>query len=195
MHVVGGYRTMSSVQICNGLGAYDSGLVKYRTLRSYFGCVAVLATREAASRLRGEQPRGKGHAVRPEEVSRLVGVSEKAAAADLRRLVTVGLLFAQFLQFLLDLHFGGLLERQKPAPLVQVIDDATNLERLQPLRDRTGAEGIGIHGKDRFPLSLVRREQSRFHQRRREDLLSPRPATNLPAHHPRHAALLEQRLV
>lgn len=92
MHVVGGYRTMSPVQICNGLGAYDSGLVKYRTFRSYFGCVAVLATREAASRLRGEQPRGKAHAVRPEELSRLVGISERTAAEDLRRLVKVGLL-------------------------------------------------------------------------------------------------------
>jgi hypothetical protein len=83
---------MSPVQICNGLGAYDSGLMKYRTLRSYFGCFAVLASREAARRARGIRLDERGVAVRPEELARLVGISAKAAACDLRRLAKVGLL-------------------------------------------------------------------------------------------------------
>lgn len=92
MHIVGGYRTMSPVQICNGLGAYEAGLVKYRTLRSYFACVAVIASREAARRARGERLRREAQAVRPEEVARLAGVSERIAAYDLKRLHKVGLI-------------------------------------------------------------------------------------------------------
>jgi hypothetical protein len=92
MHIVGGYRTMSPVQICNGLGAYEAGLVRYRTLRSYFACVAVIASREGARRARGERLRREAHAVRAEEVAKLTGVSERIAAYDLNRLHKVGLI-------------------------------------------------------------------------------------------------------
>lgn len=92
MHIVGGYRTMSPVQICNGLGAYEAGLVRYRTLRSYFACVAVIASREGARRARGERLRREAQAVRPEEVAKLAGISQRIAAYDLKRLHKVGLI-------------------------------------------------------------------------------------------------------
>ena len=91
MHIVGGYKTMSPVQICNGLGAYDAGLVRYRTLRTYFACVAVLASREAARRARREPVRSGQQVVRAEELARLTGSSLVIAARDLRRLARVGL--------------------------------------------------------------------------------------------------------
>jgi hypothetical protein len=92
MHVVGGYRTMSPIQVCNGLGAYDAGIVKYRTLRSYFACVAVMASREAATRARGEKVRQVPQVVRPVEVAMLTGTSERIAAQDLKRLSKAGLI-------------------------------------------------------------------------------------------------------
>ncbi len=91
MHIVGGYKTMSPVQICNGLGAYDAGLVRYRTLRTYFACVAVLASREASRRARRELVRSKHQVVRAEELAKLTGSSLAIAARDLRRLARVGL--------------------------------------------------------------------------------------------------------
>src|SRR6266850_1988377 len=95
MHVVGGYRTLSPVQICNGLGAYDAGLMKYRTLRTYFACVTVLAAREAARRARGESVRREPHAVRGDELAKLTGSSEGIATRDLKRLARVGLLLRE----------------------------------------------------------------------------------------------------
>lgn len=94
MHIVGGYRTMSPVQICNVLGAHDAGLVSYRTLRTFFACVAVIASREAARRARGEKlhPKERQQVARPDEVSKLTRTSAKAAATDIRKLVRVGLL-------------------------------------------------------------------------------------------------------
>ena len=92
MHVIGGYRTMSPVQICNGLGAYDAGQVKYRTLRTYFACVTVLAAREAARRARGESVRRVAQIVRAAELARLAGSSERIATCDLKRLARVGLI-------------------------------------------------------------------------------------------------------
>jgi len=92
MQVVGGYRTMSPVQICNGLGAYDAGLVRYRTFRAYFACVAVHTSREAARRARGEKLRGGPQVVRVADVAKLTGSSEGIAASDLRRLARVRLI-------------------------------------------------------------------------------------------------------
>lgn len=92
MHVVGGYKTMSPVQICNGLGAYDAGLVRYGTLRSYFACVAVMASREAARRARKESVNLEHQVVRAEELAKLTGSSEGVAARDLKQLARVGLI-------------------------------------------------------------------------------------------------------
>lgn len=92
MRVIGGYRTMSPVQICNGLGAYNEGLIRYRTLRSYFACVAVVASREAARRARGESLQQAGQVVRPAELSKLTGSSERVARRDLTRLSKVRLI-------------------------------------------------------------------------------------------------------
>jgi len=118
MHIVGGYKTMSPVQICNGLGAYDSGLVEYRTLRSYFACVAVIASRETARRARGERLRDEAHAVRPEEIAKLTDSSERIAASDLRRLAKVGLIEreGELVRISTHLHSSAceLLERVSP---------------------------------------------------------------------------------
>lgn len=92
MHVVGGYKTMSPVQICNGLGAYESGLVKYRTVRCYFACVAVVASSEAGRRARGERLRRGPQLVPIEEVAKLTGASESVAARDVKRLARLGLI-------------------------------------------------------------------------------------------------------
>jgi hypothetical protein len=94
MQIVGGYKTVSPVQICNVLGAHDLGLVSYRALRSYFACVAVIAAREAARRARGEtlHEHARQQLARPDEVSKLTGTSARAAATDIRKLVRIGLL-------------------------------------------------------------------------------------------------------
>ena len=91
MHIRGGYRAMTPIHVCNALAAYDDGLVRYRTLRTYFACVAVLAAREAASRVRGERPRSAGEAVHAAELAKLTGTTAAVAATDLRRLAKVGL--------------------------------------------------------------------------------------------------------
>ena len=91
MHIRGGYRAMTPIHVCNALAAYDDGLVRYRTLRTYFACVAVLAAREAASRVRGEAPRSACGTVHASELAKLAGTTEAIAAADLRRLAKVGL--------------------------------------------------------------------------------------------------------
>ncbi len=91
MHIRGGYRAMTPIHVCNALAAYDEGLVRYRTLRTYFACVAVLAVREAAARVRGERPKGAGEAVHAAELARLTGTAEAVAVADLKRLAKVGL--------------------------------------------------------------------------------------------------------
>lgn len=75
MHIRGGYRAMTPIQVCNALAAYDDGLVRYRTLRAYFACVTVLAAREAASRVRGERPRIAGEAVHTAELAKLTGTT------------------------------------------------------------------------------------------------------------------------
>ena len=94
MNTAGGYRTMSPIQICNALGAHDAQLVSFRALRTFFACVAVMASREAARRARGEKLRGseRQEVARPDEVAELTGTSARAAAADIRRLVRMGLL-------------------------------------------------------------------------------------------------------
>ena len=77
MHIRGGYRAMTPIHVCNALAAYDDGLVRYRTLRTYFACVALLAVREAAARVRGERPKGAGEAVHAAELARLTGTVEQ----------------------------------------------------------------------------------------------------------------------
>ena len=91
MHIQGGYRTMTPIQICNGLAAYDDGRMRYRTLRSYLACVAVLASREAAQRARRQPVRDARQVVRPAEVAKLTGSTEAAARTDLKRLARIGL--------------------------------------------------------------------------------------------------------
>ncbi|MCK6570128.1 hypothetical protein L6V77_03350 [Myxococcota bacterium] len=91
MHIRGGYRAMTPIHVCNALAAYDEGLVRYRTLRTYFACVAVLAVREAAARGRGERPKRAGEAVHAAELARLTGTAEAIAVADLKRLAKAGL--------------------------------------------------------------------------------------------------------
>ena len=92
MHIRGGYRAMTPIHVCNALAAYDEGLVRYRTLRTYFACVAVLAAREAATRVRGAKPRSTGEAVHAAELAKLTGTAEAVAVTDLKRLAKVGLL-------------------------------------------------------------------------------------------------------
>lgn len=121
MHTVGGYRTMSPVQICNVLGAYDEGLVSFRALRTFFACVAVIASREAARRARGEKPHStkRGEAARPEEVSKLTGTSTGAAATEMRKLVRVGILERRgevlYIAERLLPHASDLVERASPS--------------------------------------------------------------------------------
>jgi len=92
--LVGGYKTLSPVELSNVLGAYDEGRISFRALRTFFAAVAVIAAKEAAARSSGEmRRREKGFQVaRPEEVSKLTRTAASVASEDLRRLERFGLL-------------------------------------------------------------------------------------------------------
>lgn len=94
MQLHGGYKTITVVQLCNGLAAYDAGRIGFRALRIYFATFAAVAVREAAKRTTS-MTRGRprdGVRFRTEELAKLAGLEEGEVRGLLRRLVRSGLL-------------------------------------------------------------------------------------------------------
>ena len=90
----GGYKSVSVVQFCNGLTAYDAGVISFRALRVYFAAFAVVAAREAARRSAGPRRRRRSAGVRYclEEFERLTSIATGEVRGLLRRLERAGLL-------------------------------------------------------------------------------------------------------
>ncbi len=94
--VHGGYKALSPIQICNALGALESGQISLRAFRAYFACAALVATRDAARRvaLRTRSSPGAEHPrYLIEEVARLIEcASLRVVRSELRRLEVASLL-------------------------------------------------------------------------------------------------------
>ena len=92
--VAGGYKTVSVIQLCNGLSALISRLISFQAFRVYIACFELVAVREAAERIRKKE-RGVGKKevrYRVEEIQRLVGGKECQLRAILKRLEKLNLL-------------------------------------------------------------------------------------------------------
>jgi hypothetical protein len=90
----GGYKGITVVQLCNGLHAYDAGLISFRALRVYFAAFAAVATREAARRsvqARGRRPSASVR-YRVQELAELAGIGCGEVRGLVRRLERVGLI-------------------------------------------------------------------------------------------------------
>jgi hypothetical protein len=86
--VKNGYKTVTPIQIANCLSAYAAGRLSYRGVRVYFGCLSLVAIREAANRYQRRQ----GNKPRPEvcfrlcELCKLTGLAEKVIKREIRGL-------------------------------------------------------------------------------------------------------------
>ncbi len=89
-----GYKTITPIELSNGLYAFKSKLITFRALRVYVGCFALVAIREAASRSR-QKNRKKDTSIpsyRISELKRLTGAPEIEIRRDLAALKRAGLL-------------------------------------------------------------------------------------------------------
>lgn len=93
-----GYKTLTPIQLCNGVAACDAGAITFRALRVYFACFELLAVREAARRSR-KKARRRGEAsshYQLSELRRVLGMDDEAAIRrDLGQLRRVRLAFSQ----------------------------------------------------------------------------------------------------
>lgn len=89
----GGYKTITVVQLCNVLAAYNAGRISLRAVRVYFAAFAMVAIREAASRSRQGREDSKELArYRRRELSRLTGLDELECGKQVRALARAGLI-------------------------------------------------------------------------------------------------------
>ena len=89
----GGYKTITVVQLCNAIAAYDTGGVSLRAVRIYFAAFAMVAIREAASRSRQGRGDLKELALyRRKELARLTGLDEVECGKQVRALARAGLI-------------------------------------------------------------------------------------------------------
>lgn len=94
MSIFGGYKTLSPIQISNGLGALRANLISYRTFRSYLALFEMKARREAAARARVRKRRRIAPRSRYTlfELQCLTGARDEASVKrDVRRLERLGL--------------------------------------------------------------------------------------------------------
>lgn len=93
--MLGGYKTVTPIQLASVVHARDSGDVDGTGVRVFWACLAAVAAREAAGRVRrrrvGEARRGDVWRLEVEELARLTGLSVRAARRGLRQLVAAGL--------------------------------------------------------------------------------------------------------
>lgn len=132
MCVSGGYKTVSPIQICNGLGALREGVITYRAFRAYLGLFEMKARREAAERVRKQDRSTASVGTRYTllELQRLVGAPNEASVRrDVNRLERVGLarmtdktltiteLPLSFAHSLLEAACQGARSRTRPIPV------------------------------------------------------------------------------
>ena len=94
MRISGGYKTLSPIQLCNGLGALRDGSITYRAFRAYLGLFEMKARREAAERARKRVRAGRSFGVRftLSELHGLTGGRDGASVRrDVNRLERLGL--------------------------------------------------------------------------------------------------------
>ena len=58
------YKTITPIQLCNGLAALLSGIISFRAFRVYLGCFELVAIREAAGRDNKRKGKRVGEKVR-----------------------------------------------------------------------------------------------------------------------------------
>ena len=89
----GGYKTLTVLQLCGVLSAYDAGRIGPRAVRVYFAAAASVAIREAASRSRRERGIACEELARYRlrELAKLTGLREADVASAARRLARAGL--------------------------------------------------------------------------------------------------------
>lgn len=93
MLIHSGYKTITPIQLANGLSAFQAGAIDRQGLRVYFACFALVAIREAAIRYRrkrGESIREAKH-YRLNELERLTRLDTAQVRRALRRLHGAGL--------------------------------------------------------------------------------------------------------
>lgn len=104
-----GYKTLTPIQLTNILWLLEEGTLSKREAQTYFGCIALVAIREAATRYkkrRREKPRDFPR-YRLNELVRLTKLSPKAAKRSLSRLLRQGLV---------DHRAGQILITTEPLP-------------------------------------------------------------------------------
>lgn len=88
MCIQSGYKTVTPIEIANCLAAHERKEISLRSVRVFFGCLAMLAIREAA--MRSAKKKGKKPSSAPRylvsELSGLTGLKESAVKRELRHL-------------------------------------------------------------------------------------------------------------
>ena len=67
-----GYKAVTPIQVANIISAYNAGAAKLQAVQVFFGCLELIAIREAALRTSGKS---RGVRYRPEELERITGLS------------------------------------------------------------------------------------------------------------------------
>lgn len=84
---------MTPVQLCNGVAAYQGGLISFRALRIYFAAFELVAIREAAERSQRKKGReARKRSFRRQEFEKLTGASLASISRELGALANAGLL-------------------------------------------------------------------------------------------------------
>ena len=78
-----GYKAVTPIQIANIVSAYNSDVITFRAVRVFWGCLELIAIREAAKRSTGKS---RGVRYRPEELLRLTGLTLTIIKRELRAL-------------------------------------------------------------------------------------------------------------
>ncbi len=94
MHLQDGYKTISLIELSNILGSLEKGTISTETSRVYFGCLSIMAIRDAAERC-GTKKKGRVETrtrYNVSELEELLDTSKEVVCRGLRRLKKVGLL-------------------------------------------------------------------------------------------------------
>lgn len=132
MRIAGGYKTLSPIQLCNGLGALQEGVITYRAFRAYLGLFEMKARREAAERARKRDRSATSIRTRYTlfELQRLTGAADEASVrrdvnclerVGLARMTDKGLTITEvplsFGRLLLEAACRGSRSRTRPIPI------------------------------------------------------------------------------
>ena len=118
-----GYKTITPREISQIVYAFRAGRINYASVRVYFACLAAIAVREAAARVR---KKGRLRSVSPryclKEISALTGLSEKITKRSFRKLSLLGFSFANpkleiDVQDGTDAYFSGKRSPSRPIPV------------------------------------------------------------------------------